>query len=61
MEFNAKKSHVMEMGKSEKRPSWKYKMGGEEIIKVQEEKDLGIIIQDNQQSEKHVDKIFRHI
>ncbi len=33
MEYNVEKCHVMEMGTSEKRPSWKYKMGGEEIIK----------------------------
>ncbi len=39
MEFNVKKCHVMEMRKSEKRSSWTYKMGDEEIIKVQEEKD----------------------
>ncbi len=47
MEFNVKKCHVLEMGNSEKKPSWKYKMGGEETMKVQE-KYLGIIIQDNQ-------------
>ncbi len=41
------------MGKSEKRPKRPYKMGNGEIIKVKEEKDLGMIIQ-----EKHVEKIF---
>ncbi len=53
MEFN-----VMEMGKSENRLSWTYKIGDEEIINVHEEKDLGVILQDSQQSEKHVEKIF---
>ncbi len=59
MEFNVKICHVMELGKSEKRPSWTYKMGNEETTKVHEEKDLGVILQDSQQSEKHVGKIFR--
>ena len=27
LEFNAKKCHVMEMGKSKRRPIWKYRMG----------------------------------
>ncbi len=40
MEFNAKKCHVLRMGKSEKRPEWTYKMG-DEIIKTNEhERDL---------------------
>ena len=59
MEFNVKKCHVMEMGKSEKRPNWKYKMGSENIVKVHEEKDLGVTIQDNLQPEKHIERIFR--
>ncbi len=37
---------MLEIGKSEKRPSWKYKMGGEIITKSNEEKDLGVIIQE---------------
>ncbi len=31
MEFNVKKCHVMEVGKSEKTSSWTYKMGDKEI------------------------------
>ncbi len=41
------------------RLSWAYKMGDGEIIKVQEEKDMGVITQDSQQSRSHVEKIFR--
>ena len=58
MEFNVNKCHVMEMGISEKRPTWKYKMGEEELKKVHEEKDLGVIIQDSLKPEKHIGKIF---
>ncbi len=34
MGFNLKKCHVKEIIKSERRPSWTYKMGDEEFIKV---------------------------
>ena len=47
LEFNAKKCHVMEMGKSKTRPTWEYKMGEEVIMKSREEKDLGVIVQDS--------------
>ena len=47
LEFNAKKCHVMEMGKSQTRPTWEYKMGEEVIMKSREEKDLGVIVQDS--------------
>ncbi len=33
-------------------------MGEGEILKVQEERDLGVIIQDNLESESHVNRIF---
>ncbi len=46
-DFNVKKCHVMELGKSRRKPSWTYKMGNEEITKVPEEKDLGVIIQES--------------
>ena len=58
MEFNVNKCHVMEIGISEARPTWKYTMGMEEIKKVHEEKDLGVTIQDNLKPEKHIGKIF---
>ena len=32
LDFNAKKCHVMELGKSKRRPKWNYKMGHEEIL-----------------------------
>ena len=34
-------------------------MGSENIVKVHEEKDLGVTIQDNLQPEKHIERIFR--
>ena len=58
MEFNAKKCHVMEMGKSCRRPTWRYKMGEVEIKRSEDEKDLGVIIQENLQPEKHINGIF---
>ena len=53
LEFNAKKCHVMEMGKSKTRPTWEYKMGEEVIMKSREEKDLGVIVQDSLTPERH--------
>ena len=43
LKFNAKKCHVLEMGKGKRRPSWTYKMGEAVIAKRREEKDLRII------------------
>ncbi len=40
LEFNFRKCHILEIGKSEKRPSWNYKMEGEIITKNNEEKIL---------------------
>lgn len=53
MEFNVKKSHVMEMGKSGGRLNWTYKVGDGEIIKVHEERDMLVTIQDNLQPKSH--------
>ena len=58
LEFNAKKCHVMEFGKSKKRPSWTYKMGAETILRSKEEKDLGVMIQDTLSPEKHINGLF---
>ena len=58
MEFNTRKCHLLEMGTSGKRPTWTYKMGNDKISRVNEEKDIGILIQDNLSPEKHIDKIF---
>ena len=57
MEFNAKKCHVLEIGKSDRRPNWQYKMGNGNISKASQEKDLGVIIQDDLSPEKHINKI----
>ncbi|MPC75146.1 hypothetical protein E2C01_069530 [Portunus trituberculatus] len=48
----------MELGKSKRRPVWNYLMGEEQIMKTREEKDLGVIIQENLYPEKHISKIF---
>ncbi|XP_050692945.1 uncharacterized protein LOC126983856 [Eriocheir sinensis] len=59
MKFNVRKCHVMEMGKSVERPKWTYKMGGGEILKkVNEERDLGVIMQDYVQPGSHINWIF---
>jgi len=58
MELNANKCHVMEMMKSGRWSAWTYKMGNDVISRVNEEKYLGIVIQDNLSPEKHINKIF---
>ena len=40
MEFNAKKCHVLEMGKSGTRPNWSYRLGQNMISIENEEKAL---------------------
>ena len=52
------KCHVMEIGKSKRRPKWNYKVGQEEIPKTKEEKDLGVVIQDTLNPEQHINKLF---
>ena len=58
MEFNINKSHIMRMGKSKYRPYKEYQLGRETITEVSEEKDLGVIIQNNLSPEKHINRIF---
>ena len=58
MEFNISKCHVMKMGKSKYRPYKEYKLGEETVKEVSEEKDLGVIIQNNLSPENHINKIF---
>ena len=54
------KSQVMAMGSGGRRPIWTYTVEeGEELRKVQREKDLGVTVQSNMQSENHIDRIFR--
>ena len=47
----------MELGKS-RRPIWEYKMGKEVIKKSKEEKDLGVVVQDNLSPEAHIRGVF---
>ena len=54
--INAKKCHLMEMGKSKTRPTWEYKMGEEVIMKSREEMDLGVIVHDSLTPERHICK-----
>ncbi|MPC57274.1 hypothetical protein E2C01_051251 [Portunus trituberculatus] len=58
LEFSAKKCHIMELGKSMRTPVWNYLMGEEQIMKNKEEQDLGVVIQENLNTEKHISKIF---
>ena len=58
MEFNIGKCHVMRMGRSKCRPSKDYQLGREKITEVSEEKDLGVIVQNNLSPEKHINRIF---
>ncbi|MPC13151.1 hypothetical protein E2C01_005872 [Portunus trituberculatus] len=58
LEFKTRKCHVMEMGKSNRRPMWVYKIGEEIIMKKGEEKDLGVIIQDTLTPERHINGLF---
>ena len=58
MEFNAKKCHVMELGKSKNRPTKSYKMGNEPMNVSHEEKDLGVTFQDTLSPEKHINRLF---
>ena len=60
MEFNVDKSQVMEMGSGRRRPTWTYIVEeGKELRKVQREKDLGVTVQSDIQSESHIDRIYR--
>ena len=58
MEFNAKKCHVLEMGKSAIRPSWTYNLGENIKLIAKEEKDLLALMQENLSPKKHIDRIF---
>ncbi len=46
------------MGLGKVRPTWIYKLGDDTITKQREEKDLGVVIQDDLSPEKHIDTIF---
>ena len=57
LDFNAKKCHVIELGKSKRRPEWSNNMGQELILKNKEEKDLGVVIQDTLSIEWHISQL----
>jgi len=59
MKFNARKCKSLEMGSSARRPTTVYTLGQDHITKATEEKDLGVIIQDNLSPDKHINKIVR--
>ena len=52
-----KKCHVFEIGKSEMRPTWTYKLG-QNISIEKEENDLGVVIKNNLSPEKRSDKMI---
>ena len=58
MEFNTNKSCVMRMGRSKYRPHKNYQLGRSTLVEVGEEKDLGVIVQNNLSPEKHINGIF---
>jgi len=59
MEFNTNKCSVIHMGNSQKRNRTTYKLGEEELQKVDKEKDLGIIITKNLDPGEHIANIVR--
>jgi Reverse transcriptase (RNA-dependent DNA polymerase)/Endonuclease-reverse transcriptase len=54
MEFNIPKCKIMHVGRTN--PQYKYNMNGEEISVVQEEKDIGVIVQNTLKPGKQVEK-----
>ena len=57
LDFNARKCHVMEIGRSKNRPTWEYKMGEEVIMKSKEERDSGVMVQDTLTPERHINMV----
>ena len=58
MEFNARKYHLLEMENCLMWSSWTYKLEQNIIPIEKEEKDFGLVIQDNLSPEKHIDSIL---
>ena len=58
LKFNVKKCHILEIGRSKKRPTWNYTMGDKVMEKRKEEKDLGVIIQDTLSPTRHIDEKY---
>ncbi len=57
MKFNTEKCHVLHLGRNN--PMHRYKMGGEYLIAVEEEKDLGVIITDKLKPTNQCQKAVR--
>ena len=57
MAFNTDKCKVMHVGKRNKRH--KYTMGGENLAEVEEEKDLGVLIDSSMKPSKHCESITK--
>ena len=57
MSFNTKKCSVLEFGKSKRRVVGNYFLNNEKIMKRTEEKDLGVVVTDNLNFGKHINKI----
>ena len=57
MQFNTSKCKIIEMGKSNKRFCWDYKLGDDFLNKADGETDLGVVVQTNLSPEKHINKI----
>ena len=59
MEFNAKKKcHILEMGESEMRSTWTYKVGHNILSIKRRSENFGVVIQDNLSPKKHIERIF---
>ena len=56
--WNLMQKKVLEMGKREMRPTWTYTLGHNNISIEKEEKDVGVVMQDNLSPEKLIHKIF---
>ncbi len=55
---NLMPENAMCWNQENQRPSWNYKMGREIITKSNEEKALGVMIQDTLSPERHINGIF---
>ena len=59
MEFNTEKSHIMNFGRSDRRPIWEYKLGNKILKESMKERDLGVVINKKLTSEDHINGIVK--
>ena len=57
MEFNIRKCKVLRIGKSTKRIEAEYKMGDAVVQGASDEKEIGVIVQDDLSPRKHISKV----